>query len=181
MKIRLLFLLLVIPIVTFSQNLMLWNGETATIRTCEFDTGIVDSLNANSGKWCFMGQPDKWHLPAIKLSCQNTWRSDISNFDELQFYFKTNKTIPYCRISLSGWPYSSNQVDIVKYITGGKIDSTYRLVRIPIDSLKTFQYLVQSVEFIRFDTSGIANLNYYVDDLIAVDTKQLNVDTFAII
>ena len=181
MKKILLFGLTIISIFGYAQNLPLWNGETSNIKSCKFVSGDADSLNPHSGKWCFKATPDQWHKSQINLECQNTWRSDISGYDEIRFYAKSNVRGKKLRFSVSGWPDTSRSVEISRYIEGGILDTVYNLVKIPIDSLKWSQYKLQSIEYFGFDTTKISNCAIYIDDIIAMDTKANKIDTFAII
>src|ERR1035437_1674783 len=131
MKKLILFLFIISNCNLKAQNLMLFDGETPNIQSCVFDYGAADSLNAYSGSWCFKAIPDQWHSPTINLLCQHTLRSDISHFNEIWFYAKANIAGHSFRFYTSGWPYQSRKIDILPYIQGGILDTTYHLVRIP--------------------------------------------------
>jgi hypothetical protein len=171
------FFLLFISFSFNAQNLPLWNGETTKIHTCQLDYGVADSLQAFSGKWCFEVIPDNWHSPSISLNCQDTWRSDISRFDELWFYIKASELGHSTRVFCTGWPYTGNKVNVSSFMEGGKIDTIYKLVKIPIDSLKTKDFSLQNVENIQFDTSGVPNLHFYVDQFVAMDLTPIKADS----
>jgi Glycosyl hydrolase family 9./N-terminal ig-like domain of cellulase. len=150
-----------------SQVINVWDGENGDINNCEFQYGQADNLNAHSGQWCFKATPDAYHQPVINLKCSNTWRTDISEKDEIWFYAKANKKGALTRLNFSGWPNVSRSVSIAPYIQDGYLDTFYKLIRIPIDSLKTTNYKLQSIEYLYLDTSSVAGLIIYADDFSA--------------
>lgn len=156
-----------ITCLTTAQNLLLWDGETPNIGTCTFSNGNADNTNQYAGNYCLQGNPTQWAGAGIDLHCQNTWRVDISKYDELWFYAKSNAPATSTFISITGWPYSSNTIDITNYIPGGVLTSTYKLVKIPIDSLKTLQYNLGAIEYIYLSAS--ASEVIYADNFYAMD------------
>ena len=150
-----------------SQDINLWDGEYGDINNCEFQYGQADNSNSHSGQWCFKAMPDAYHQPVINLKCSNTWRTDISEKDEIWFYAKANKKGALTRLNFSGWPNVSRSVSIAPYISDGYLDTFYKLIRIPIDSLKTSNYKLQSIEYLYLDTSSVKGLIIYVDDFSA--------------
>lgn len=158
------------------QNVLLWDGETSTIGNCLFSNGSADNTNQYAGNFCFQGNPTQWAGGGIDLHCQNTWRIDISKYDELWFYAKCNTPAASTTLTITGWPYSSRIVDIANYIPGGVLTSTYQLVKIPIDSLKTFQYNLGSIETIYLSSS--ASEVIYADDFYAMDLSPNTVTNF---
>jgi hypothetical protein len=163
-----------LPFWTQAQNFKLWNGEEPNPGpngTCQYDWGNISTFNPFEGKNCFEGKPDPWHAPGIRLNC-SAWRANISNFDLLRFRAKSsalNKTI---QLSIYGWPNTSRGVDISPYIINGKLDSTWKEVRIPIDSLKTDKFSCGSVEILYFGSSPAPyNYSFYIDDIWALDTS----------
>ena len=171
--------LLIIKSTGHSQNLILWNGENTNPANCAVDYGQLDSLNAHSGKWCFKGIPDQWHSPVINLKCQNTWRSDLSRFNEIWFYAKANQAGVSTKVYFSGWPLTSQIVDITPYIQGGGLLTTdYKLIKIPITAFTNGSYNLNSVEYFYLGTDKTPGLNIFIDDLMAVDTKPNSVTGF---
>jgi hypothetical protein len=152
---------------TMAQNILLFNGETPDISTCSFSNGNADNTNQYSGNYCFQGNPTMWAGAGINLNCQNSWRIDISKYDELWFYAKCSAPASSTTISITGWPYSSKIVDISNYIPGGALTGTYQLVRIPIDSLKTNLYNLSSIEYIYLSASSSEVI--YADNFYAMD------------
>lgn len=149
------------------QNINLWDGEYGDINNCEFQYGQADDQNPHSGHWCFKAIPDAYHQPVINLKCSNQWRTDISEKDEVWFYAKANKKGAVTKLSFSGWPHVSKSVSIAPYISNGYLDTFYKLVRIPIDSLKTSDYQLKSIEYLYFDTTSDPNLIIFADDFSA--------------
>ena len=143
-----------------AQDNNIWDGETGDIINCEFQYGEADNSNAHSGQWCFKAMPDAYHQPVINLKCSSQWRSDISEKDELWFYAKANKKGAITRLSFSGWPNVSRSLSIAPYVQGGYLDTFYKLVRIPIDSLKTSSYKLQSIEYLYLDTSNCSRADH---------------------
>ncbi len=169
MKIKILFsgYILLAALGTSSQNLLLWNGETSGIGSCAFSNGSADNTNAYAGNYCFQGTPTQWSGAGINLQCQNTWRVDISKYDELWFYAKCSSPAASTTLTVTGWPFSSRIIDIANYIPGGVLTSAYKLVKVPIDSLKTSQYNLGSIEYIYLSAS--AGETIYADDFYAMD------------
>ena len=164
-----------------AQNLLLWNGEIPDIYSCQLDYGTLDSLDVFDGNYSFNAEPDMWHSPGINLNCQNTWRSDISGYDELWFYTKANLLGHSFRFYMNGWPYTSKKVDVTPYIQGGILDTTYQLVRIPIDSLKNGAFELQNVENVLFDTSSVTNFQFKIDKVIAMDLSPIHAESIDIL
>ena len=165
-----------------AQNLLLWNGETPNIDSCQFYYGSADSLHAYQGTYCFQGIPDPWHSPGINLQCQGSWRADLSGYDEIWFYARCNQTGKTFDFSIYGWPHTSRAVNIDPYIVGGGgLDTVYKLIRIPIDSLKTDDYHLQSVEILYFgEAQPTSGHKIYIDDIWAMDIQPTSVDTFTL-
>jgi hypothetical protein len=156
---------------SFSQNLLLWNGENIDVKSCILGNGEIDSTQSFEGKYCFKAQPDQWHQSTINLNCQGTWRIDISNMQEIHFQIKSNKINVSTKFGVSGWPYTSKLIDLSQFIEKKSISTEYRKVKIPIDSIKTKDYNLSSIEFLIFDVSTDPELQFFIDDFWAIDTK----------
>lgn len=163
----LLICLALISIAGTAQNVLIWDGETSNIGSCTFSNGNANNSNQYGGNYCFEGNPTMWAGAGINLNCQNTWRIDISKYDEIWFYAKCSAPAASTTLSISGWPYSSRVVDIANYIPGGVLTNTYKLVKVPIDSLITNQYNLGAIEYIYLSAS--ANEVIYADDFYAMD------------
>lgn len=160
-----------------AQNLQLWNGEYPTVIDCNFSNGQADNSSPNSGLWAFKGSINQWKSATINLKCQNNWRVDLSKYSEIQFYIKSETPGIVLKFGLSGWPYTSNMVDIAPYIQNGPINNAYKLVKIPLEALKTVEYKLNSVEHLRFETTGTDLQVIYADDFMAIDLSPNEVDS----
>lgn len=156
-----------------AQNLLIWDGENLADSTCIYDWAVRANNNAHQGNYAFEGHPDFWHAPGLRLNCRNTWRANLHDYDEIWFYAKCSTLGKPMRLSIYGWPYTSKSVDLSPYIVGGGgITNNYKLIKIPIDSLKTASYTLGSIEVLYFGTSlPPSNYNIYVDDIWAMDLK----------
>lgn len=162
---------------TIAQNILLWNGETTNIVNCGFNNGIADNSCPHSGNWAFKGSINQWKSATINLECQNNWRVDLSKYSEIQFYIKSETPGLVLKFGLSGWPYTSNMVDIAPYIENGPVNSSNKLVKIPLELLKTAEYKLNSVEHLRFETTGPDLQVIYADDFMAIDLIPNQVDS----
>ncbi len=160
-----------------SQNLPLWNGETPNIANCIFNNGTADNSGPYAGQWAFKGTINNWKPGIINLKCQDKWRVDLSAHNEIRFYLKSELVGANLKIGLTGWPHSSQMVDVAPYVENGPADAQYKLVKIPTQLLKTAEYQLHSVENIRFETTSDNLFNFYVDELIAFDTEANKVDS----
>ncbi|MBI2426088.1 MAG: CHRD domain-containing protein [Candidatus Hydrogenedentes bacterium] len=127
-------------------GMLLWDGETVFKPA----NGVASTVNPYSGTACFDGLPTKWNQPAVSLSGLNTYRTDISSYDEIWFYARADMAGRSLEFSVGGWPSKSNAVDITPYIQGGALDTTWRLVRLPMELLKTGTYTLDKIETLYF-------------------------------
>ena len=170
-----LFFFLIITSLS-AQNLLIWDGEGLADSACTYDWGVRTNVAANvqQGNYAFQGNPDNWHSPGIRLNCRNTWRANLRDYDEIWFYAKSSSTtVKPLRLSIYGWPYSSKGVDVTPYIVGGGgITNTYKLVKIPLDSLKTANYTLGSIEILYFGTpTPPTGYKTYIDNIWAMDLR----------
>ncbi|MFN0203661.1 MAG: glycoside hydrolase family 9 protein [Bacteroidia bacterium] len=173
MKYILLFLCF-FPLTVVSQNLLLWNGEDSTDANCTYDWAARVNNNAFAGNYCFKGNPDYWHAPGLRLNCRNTWRANLHDYDELWLYAKSSVANKPIRIGFYSWPNVSKGVNVDPYIVGGGgITTSYKLIKIPLDSFKTAQYTLGSIEILYFGASipPSPTYNIYVDEIWAMDLK----------
>jgi hypothetical protein len=174
-KIQIFQVLLLLQFSCFAQNFKLWNGEEpnpGANGACQYDWGILSTIKPYEGKNCFEGKPDAWHAPGIRLNC-SAWRANISNFDLLRFRAKCSTTGKTIKLSIYGWPNTSRSIDITPYITsGGGLDSTWKEIRLPIDSLKTDKFSCGASEILYFSSSPAPyNYSFFIDDIWALDTS----------
>ena len=176
------FLLALTPSVS-AQNRLVWDGEYAG-DNCQTEWGNLTTTEAHSGTHSFMGIPDQWHAPGIRLHCTPSWRVNLSLFNELRFWVKANQNAGKpLNISIYGWPNTSRGVDATPYLVGGgTIGTTWKEVRLPLDSLKTAAFKLGVTEIIymgvAFPPSGY---QFFIDDVWAVDTKETKVTETKII
>lgn len=182
---HILFIILCTPLILTTltaQDILLYNGESIDETNCSYSYGELDSLNAHTGMYSFKGIPDQWHSPGINMQCQDVWRKDISNYDILSFYIKATELGHSAEVSFYGWPQVSQGVDILPYINGGILDTVYQLVELPLDSLKTSDYNLESIEILYFGTSDPGtSYSIYVDDISVDDRTSNEVDSVSII
>jgi hypothetical protein len=169
--------LLLFNIAAGAQHIPLWNGESPDVAKCIFNNGTADQTSPYSGQWAFKGTINKWKPGIINLKCQGTWRVDLSTHNEIRFYIKSDLIGANLKFGLSGWPYTSQIVDISPYIVNGPLDLQYKLVKIPTQVLKTTDFQLNSVENIRFETSSDADLTFFADEIMAFDTEANKVDS----
>ena len=170
------FLFLSAPSV-FCQNRLIWDGEVPT-DTCQNEWGKKTDSIAHSGTYCFMGIPDPWHGPGIKLHCTPSWRVNLSIYNELHFWVKANTNTPRAlNLGVYGWPNVSRSIDITPYLVGGgTINSDWKEVRVPLDSLKTTNFQLGVSEILYFGGPTPPNgYRFFIDDIWAVDTKPTKV------
>ncbi len=152
-----------------AQNLKVWDSEAIT-PDCVFHYGESNNTDAHEGQWCFQGSPDPWHSPGIVLQCQDTWRADISGLDEIRFAAKSDMPGRTFQFRIYGWPHESNPIYIDDYIEGGALDTTYRMVSIPIDALKTPEWEVDRIEILYFGHAEPSDGHQiFIDDVWAMD------------
>ncbi|KAA0994128.1 cellulose 1,4-beta-cellobiosidase [Dyadobacter sp. UC 10] len=98
------------------------------------------------------------------------WRGDISRFDELRFFIKSNKPLQTTSIRFTTFYAQGKWVSLAPYLPAGTLIGTdYQEVVIPIDSLKTTGYDLSSVDYLEFATSGASGTLFYIDDILLTD------------
>lgn len=175
-KVLLLLFSLLLTFSLTAQNLLIWDGEGAADSACLYDWALRTNVAANvqQGNYAFQGNPDNWHAPGLRLNCRDTWRANLHDYDEIWFYAKSSSATPkQLRLSIYGWPYASKSVDVTPYIVGGGgVTDTYKLVKIPLDSLKTANYTLGSIEILYFGTpSPPSGYKTYIDNIWAMDLR----------
>jgi endoglucanase len=146
-------------------NMLLFDGETGF--QCAY--GSPTSTQAFRGRYCFEGAPDSSHQPVIRLTGLPSYRANISDFDEIWFYIKCDQLGKTFSFQIGAYTGASNTVSGTAYIDGGVLDTTYRLVRIPLSALKTATYTLDKIEGIYFGVaSPTVGHKLYVDEMWAV-------------
>jgi len=145
-------------------RVLLWNGEGGDF---SWQNGTLNSSQPHGGQYCFEGSPTQYNPPVVRMFGSSNWRINLSSYDEIQFYAKSSAAGQKINFYVNAWNGKSNVVDIDPYIDGGKLDTTYRLVRIPISALKNPSYNLGIVESFYFGTSS-PDHKIYIDDIYAV-------------
>jgi len=158
------------------KGTLIWNGETTASRVATtLLNGSAVTTEANSGGYSFEGitKSDNNNpvSPQINLNGQPMYRQGISQYDELWFYAKTDTAGQAPTLTIKDCCGNNSQtVNINNYIEGGQLDTTWRLVKVPLSALKTSTYLLESIEKIVFNNVPINTLyKLYIDDIYAVD------------
>jgi len=149
------------------DDLLIYDGETAATYTY----GSASATEAFRGAYCFEGVPDAWHPPGINLAGLPSYRKDISACDEIWLYAKTNQPTKGVTFDLSFYANGvrSNEVNIAPYIEGGRLDGTYRLIRVPIAVLKSATCPMTSIGIVYFGVAKpTAGHKIYIDEVSAV-------------
>ncbi|CAG5067892.1 hypothetical protein DYBT9623_00619 [Dyadobacter sp. CECT 9623] len=155
----------------FAQNKTLWNGEDQATQTCKTAYGsILSGPDAHTGNYYFQAEPDNWHSPRISFECTGMWRGDISHFDALRFFIKSNKPLQTTAIRFTTFYAAGKWVNLLPYLSATtSIGTDYQEVVIPIDSLKTEEYDLSSIESLEFSTAPTSGTTFFIDDLILTD------------
>ena len=95
---------------------LIWDGEAPF----EARYGVPNTSDVFHGTTAFEGHPDNWHSPSINLRGLDSYRADISTYDEIWLFAKSNLTGGSLEFSVGGWPSRSNRVNIDSYIEGGR-------------------------------------------------------------
>ncbi|WP_162242739.1 glycoside hydrolase family 9 protein [Dyadobacter sp. Leaf189] len=166
---QLLYSILVVSVLqqaAAAQNKLLWDGENTGPATCTTAYGsILSGPDAHEGDYYFRAEPDNSHSPRIAFNCAGMWRADISRFDELRFYIKSNQPEQTTSIRFATYFAKGNWVDLQPYLQGGgAIGTDYQEVVVPLTALKTDTYNLGSIEFLEFGTTA-AQVMFYVDDI----------------
>lgn len=154
-----------------AQNKVLWDGEMADPASCNKAYGsVISGPDAYAGNYCFRAEPDNSHAPRIGFNCSDMWRADVSGFDELRFFIKSNQPGQTTSVRFTTYFAQSNWVNVDPYIVGGGPLSTgYQEVRIPLDLLKTAAFDLSSVEYLEFSKSPVPQLKFFVDNISVAD------------
>jgi hypothetical protein len=153
------------------KGTLLWDGESTESRAGKvFTNGSATDREAYAGGYSFEGT-GLWGTPNISLIDQPMYKHGISQYDELWFYAKSNTSNNNINFSINDYgSRTSNIINVNNYIEGGQLDTTWKLVRIPIRDLKTSVYPLEIVNSFSF----VINPNdsgdkIYIDDIYAVN------------
>jgi len=138
---------------------------------CYYNEATLNEKEAYSGRYCYErvveDDDDGWYHSALSLWCEDA-PYDFSVSDEIQFYAKADKEGKTFNVYLSesgGWQRCYNEIDVNNYIEGGSLTTDYRLVSIPIDSLKTEDCGLITVDRIHFFNHDDPDFKFYIDDI----------------
>lgn len=138
---------------------------------CYYQDAILNEEEAYNGRYCYERVVDKdndsWYHSALSLWCEDA-PYDFSVSDEVQFYAKADKEGKTFNVYLSesgGWERCYNEINVNDYIEGGSLTTNYRLVSIPIDSLKTEDCALITVDHIHFFNYDDSDFKFYIDDI----------------
>ncbi|NIJ53591.1 glycoside hydrolase family 9 protein [Dyadobacter arcticus] len=156
-----------------AQNKVLWNGELPNPTSCNTAYGsVIFGADAHSGNFYFRAEPDNAHSPRIGFNCSGMWRSDISGFDQLRFFIKSNTAGQMTSVRFTTYYAKSQWINLSAYILGGgQIGTSYKEVRIPLQLFKSAGYDLSSVEYLEFGTSLVSQIQFFLDDIGVVDLK----------
>ncbi|MFA6253988.1 MAG: glycoside hydrolase family 9 protein [Candidatus Paceibacterota bacterium] len=163
------------------KGILLWDGESEVSRVAGvFSKGQAINTVASSSGWSFEGQPDQWRNAQISLKGQPMYRKGISQYDEIWFYAKANSLERKIIFQVSNCcGRSSTALDANNYIEGGKLDTTWRLVRIPLKDLKTPDYLLENIQYLAFGkASDLSGYKIYIDNVYVVDTTPIKISGY---
>ncbi len=160
-----------------ASDYIIYNGETATLLTSSDRQCLTYGQEVNEGRNSAKAlklTPDAWHAGGYSVNCGGQDRLDLSNYSYFEFYIKgspsqTEGNHDFNMVSYYG---TSNTVNLLKYVDGGVIDGSWRLVSIPMSDLKTTSYNLNSIDTIYFGADS-ANRVFYVDDIAARKIKSL--------
>lgn len=155
-----------------SSGLLIFNGETSfatnaqtlwNLSTRHNDTGSLD------------GFPTLYKEPDLNLQGLSSSRADISGFDEIWFFARATEAGHSLTFAVNGVNSTSNRVNVNAYIAGGALDTTWRLVRIPISALVTPTYNLNRIDHLYFGKANTSSgYHVFVDDIWAVNTRLVN-------
>ena len=114
--------------------------------------------------------PDAWHEPALNLYCGGAPRRDLSGFDVIDFNIRSDVAGTDPSFYVRTWNQVSKTVKVSQYVEGGKVDGTWRLVRVPVSDLVTSSWSLGNVERLVWGKDG-SNPSWYVDDIVARDVS----------
>lgn len=116
-------------------------------------------------------KPDAWHSPNVKINCGGRDRIDMSKHAAIEFYIKADSSDSNDpEFNIVSYYGRSKTVSIKKYTSGGAIDTTWRLVSIPLSDLKTSTYDLSTTDDIYFGTDS-KNRPLYIDNLIVTNKR----------
>ncbi len=157
--------------------LPLWNGEK-----CSYRDGTLNEEQAHNGRYSFerIINPNDWNHSLISLYCEQHMTVNLTESDEIRFYAKADedgKTFDfYVSEAYRNWG-DCRTLNIDDYIEEGELTEHYRLVRIPLDSLRTDSCLLQKVQALHFFNYNDLEFKFYIDDVHVFSEDCIEVST----
>jgi len=145
--------------------LPLWNGEK-----CNYRDGTLNEEHAYDGRYSFerITNPYEWNHSVISLYCEQDMTVNLSESDEIRFYTKADqlgKTFNfYASEAYREWG-DCNTINIDDYIEEGELTDHYRLVSIPLDSLKNDNCMLEKIQALHFFNHDDIEFKFYIDDI----------------
>ena len=155
-----------------ATDVMLYDGQpgSAPLLGTSCPECAAEASNAGSdGGPALALKPDAWHNPAYNLYCGGQPRRDLSAFDVLEFKMRAATADGGApTFFVRTWDKVGTEVPVSKYIEGGKVDTTWRTVRVPIADLATPNWNLGNVERLVWGKDA-NNRVWYVDNVAARD------------
>ncbi|MDQ6973723.1 MAG: glycoside hydrolase family 9 protein, partial [Mariprofundaceae bacterium] len=140
--------------------------DYANVSFSMLDYSSESSVSPYQGTHCLLIQPDIWHNPFLRIA---TGRTDFRPYDVIEFFIRS----PYAQIypQFVTWDYGmSNTVHVDQYTQGGVVDSTWRKVSIPIKTLISPTFAMDSVLVMQF--WHMPNpYPFYIDNIVLRSTS----------
>ncbi|MDQ2932910.1 MAG: glycoside hydrolase family 9 protein [bacterium] len=147
----------------------IFNGDSVPVLTsstgsCVEYASQLSSIGRN-GTVGLKLTPDAYHGPHLKINCGTRDRMNWSGYASLEFYFKSSvNSTADLELNVYSYYGTSNVIKIKPYIEGGVIDTTWRLVSIPISALRTSTYSLDSVDSVFWGKDS--SRTFVVDDMV---------------
>lgn len=139
---------------------------------CYYYDGTLNEEEAYKGRYCYervIDEEDDWYHTAISLWCEEETPYDLTRSDEIRFYAKADKQGRTFNFNISErdiwWNACRKEVNVNDYIEDGVLSTHYKLVRIPIDSLKTDECTLENIDGLHFYNYDDTDFKFYIDDI----------------
>ncbi len=139
---------------------------------CYYYDGTLNEEEAYSGRYCYeriIDEEDNWYHTAISLWCEEKTPYDLTRSDEIRFYAKADKQGRTFNFNISErdieWEDCRKELNINNYIEDGVLSTHYKLVRVPIDSLKTDECTLENIDGLHFYNRDDLDFKFYIDDI----------------
>lgn len=147
-----------VSIVPRGTSFIIWDGEDGFVG----ENGSLNTTEAARGSGCAEGILGGSGSLAINLDGESS-RSDISSYDEIWLFAKSELVGSVLSLRISNNPANSALVEV------GTLTPDYQLFRIPIGSLQSGGNLLSSITRLNFHLESDTNGVFYIDEVRAVD------------